>query len=124
MKEINYRAWDLKNKKMIYGFEKHRDWILTTYYSTKDVEKNDSGYIPMQFIGLCDRNGEKIYHHDIFRSDKGKLFEVVWSNKKHGWAVYYIGTVEHNPYKSMNWAIENGEVVGNIYERTKYTQQQ
>ena len=91
-------------------------WNFAYDYNVIGSYTKQDRYILMQFTGLHDKNGKEIYHHDIFRSNKGRLFEVVWSNKKHGWAVHYIGNAEFNPYKSMNWAINNGEVVGNIYE--------
>jgi len=115
MRVIKFRAWYEGEMSEVYSYSLSDNRVtigLSRFPYSHQVYPESI----MQFTGLLDKNGKGIYHHDIFRSNKGKLFEVVWSNKKHGWAVHYIGNPDHNPYKSMNWAINNGEIIGNIYE--------
>ena len=76
MREIKFRAWDVKNKKMIYHF------LLTSKgefvalrdpmtpdgddYGTMDFELPSSdGIVLMQFTGLYDRMGKEIYEGDV-----------------------------------------------------------
>jgi uncharacterized phage protein (TIGR01671 family) len=59
MREIKFRAWDKRFKKMEYG-----GGALLLRINEKDFTE------PMQYTGLTDRNGKEIYEGDIVQSGK------------------------------------------------------
>lgn len=69
MREIKFRAWDIRDNK-IYPDEE----IL---YSGAIEEHNKNGkIILMQFTGLYDKNGKEIYEGDICKVDCGTYIEI------------------------------------------------
>ncbi len=113
MREIKFRAWDKKEKKMFYFdiFE------ISASGAVCGEGENccDITYpyiILMQYIGLKDKNGKEIYEGDIIlKFIKGNTeikfdpFEVRWHPITCGWNItgkrghYYekIGNIYENP---------------------------
>ena len=127
MKELKFKAWDIREKRMhvidrlgLHGFSHDfysRDAVVC------DVRQNDKErYIILQFTGLNDKNGEEMYDGDIIKctdgadeidiydSDTG-LGVVEWNNEYSFWSISKIenglGDILHKGYV---------EIVGNIYE--------
>lgn len=130
MREIKFRAWDKTDSEMV-GV----DLIVFNDKTTTDKahildELNDVHYLNeivlMQYTGLKDKNGVKIYEGDIVRKLSGdyKLGKVVFEFgmfcfESIGCGIYagsdaflYIHSLHYKEYNSNN----NYEVIGNIYE--------
>ena len=107
MREIKFRAYDLKNKKWIESVIVHSNG----QFSNKGGMWLNYRSILMQFTGFKDKNGKEIYEGDILcynnapsRYQSNILKEVKWRNNftaLNGW----------NFCKGDNW-----EIIGNIYE--------
>jgi uncharacterized phage protein (TIGR01671 family) len=109
MREIKFRAWDKENNKWVIDIG-----LSTTFIDNKDIVNLESrGFEVMQFTGLKDKNGKEIYEGDIFKSKKGKIFEVIFQD-----GTYAFGNSKKGYYLLGSFDIkkEELEVIGNIYK--------
>ena len=105
-REIKFRAWDKKRKRMGWLISYAEDMCTVLW----DGDKEESGIgtdeiIVMQYTGLKDKKGVEIYESDILRFKELNPFVIEWQgddNKdyNYGW----------------NFGRKDGEVIGNIYE--------
>lgn len=106
-REILFRAWSPKWKKMIHS---DSDYSIDVHAKTvwRDTADDESAVL-MQFTGLTDKNGVKIFESDrIFHHKHQKEFVVTWNQDGCGWSLGDMAL--------SKLCIPNLEVVGNIHE--------
>ena len=113
MREIKFRAWHKRIKKMMYGVEHWGEYNIGRIQS----DGSNSEYILMESIGLKDKNGKEIYEGDVWLHTDGlgkKTVEIV-KYQSFGFEHNDEGIgygIQHEP-KTKTTSIT---VVGNIYE--------
>lgn len=118
--EPQFRIWDKKRGEMInlrpaelsdvQGA--HIALAFEEYGHTRtDESERIEGYEIIQFIGLKDKNGKKIYEGDIIENEFGKKI-VKWAD-----GGFYCEE-EKNVMRIYMWllTLDKIEVIGNIYE--------
>ncbi|MEE9374513.1 MAG: YopX family protein [Saprospiraceae bacterium] len=114
MRSIKFRAWDTKNKKMIYNVGICSQASQPIIYNADDDTYNDIIGIPMQYIGITDKNGRDVYEGDIYRSPyhkDGVYYKVEYDID---YCCYQLKYRQHI-YKNIDM-VEEYDYVGNCYE--------
>ena len=115
MKELRFRWWDEKTKKMEYLH--HGKFLI--FASGKWVVFKDGelrGIDPLLFTGLSDRSGNDVYKDDLIRNDSGRIGRVVWFIW--GWDVKLVKSMPGDNYSGFDppaWS-SYVEVIGNTHE--------
>ena len=122
MREIKFRAWDLKTKTM-HTVENinfcGRETVTVQYNPVKKICLDS--VILMQYTGAKDKNGVEIYEGDIIRHQSGKYgtdFEIKWSPILCGFTAMQIESGHPSPQLNQG-TMSYFAVVGNIYENTE-----
>lgn len=125
MKErFKFRAWNKRDKKMIYNAEDVYDGSLSGWCGV-DKENNNDGwiscfgeylgrdeYVIMQSTGLKDKNGKLIFEGDILQHPQLPHKVVVeWFQ-----CGFWLNGYQNGAKRNLHDACKFYEVIGNIYE--------
>jgi uncharacterized phage protein (TIGR01671 family) len=124
MREIKFRAWDKRKKRMydtvvLDGYSRNRTmkvgWV--GYFPIqKSVSKKEAGnFILMQYTGLTDKNGKEIYEGDIVKCGNN-LYLVKWVEGG------FVALNEYDTVPSHMFAVCEWEVVGNVFENPELSE--
>ena len=113
-----YRVWDKEEKKMIYDAEHTYDSYPVDISSFGMILDLPNLYDVMQYIGIDDVNGKRVYEKDIVRitttqTEETRRGEVIYYE---GNAMYLVETTMGDYFTFMSQDIKSVEVLGNIHE--------
>lgn len=110
MREIRFRAWDKRNKKMIGPYEITKDCICDIL-----IQYGSDNLIWMEFIGLLDKNKKEIYEGDIIEYENGNAGYGRPRHEEISRSVVPLMT-DYVEYEMMSLWWRDGKIIGNIYE--------
>ena len=113
VREIEFIAWDAKEKVMHEHVER-ADVGSCGYRSFEAVLSSD--LVVLQYIGLKDRNGKKLYHKHCVKDDFKNVWLIDWSNEYAGFELTLLSSkVGEFPKLNICRVIEM-EYIGNAFE--------
>ena len=118
MRDIEYRAWDAVRKEMITLLDTSEGYI---YLKALTHISNDF-YIPMQFTGLLDAKGNKVFEGDLIKNERGRTAKVVWHEWTASFDCEFVGDECKDPVIDKSFGFKNHqwctsvEIIGNIYQ--------
>lgn len=117
-REIKFRAWIKKDKKMFYQGTQYLQSFLrrANFFSSLDGMEHDKygDHELMQFTGLKDKNGKEIYESDLVDGGLYGKGEVIW--KDSGFMIEYEKKDQYLQRDFLHHANKEVTIVGNKYE--------
>lgn len=111
MRKVEFRYWCNFEKEMYPKayVEEH----LNLAFMSELIEVAQERYIFLEYTGLKDKNGLKIYDGDILKDEFDRVSQVYWVDKEARFTIREVGR------KTEYFMLINHlhvEVIGNIYE--------
>jgi len=110
MREILFRAWFPETK------------VMSVEFTLEDALKHEVDYVGecifLQYTGLKDRNGKKIFEGDIVKhfNEVLQIKYIIEEAKFYALSKYGIREQLEVGAKLSSTSVKNFEVIGNIYE--------
>ena len=119
MREILFRVWDQNEEIMLYSDEPSDQFIWFIEPNGIRIHELDGcsggqdlrNFVVMQFTGLLDKNGKKIFEGDIVISKEKTVFVVEYWNE---WASFAIVKNGHG-YNLTDF--DELKITGNIHDK-------
>lgn len=113
MREIKFRVWDSRFKKMITDASDIRMNIATAEVHGRRSDGNVDYWHPMQYTGLKDCEGREIWEGDIIEKSSSKFCQAGKVEMFHGcWMV----VEKEDRYFNLHFHKHECKVIGNIHE--------
>lgn len=121
MREIKFRAWDIKNKRMVAVKMLGLDNDICIRVEDSNVSFGKEEMILMQYTNMKDKNGSRIFEGDkikITLPNKGKyiIAEVMYFKQYAEYVLLNTNTIEHEFEPLGDYKSKHIEIIGNIYE--------
>jgi len=120
-RDIKFRAWDLNYKTMVYINDLY--WFEEEGVHDFEGSGHYSNYTFMEYTGLKDRNGKKIFESDIIiaTTEEGKGIQGYIEYIDCAWMVNIDGITV---YEFYNLRYPSIVIIGNRYENPELSEEE